>query len=74
MARPRAKAKEEVTELNELAMAYLNEFGGGEESVTDGFLRAYNHAHVKHGNDEKASVLFAMNHGMDDEFAVEDDG
>lgn len=75
MAGRRAAPKVEADELeqpNELAMSYLNEFGGGEDSLTDGFLRAYHHAHVLRKNDEKASILFAMNHGMDDEFNPED--
>lgn len=67
MARPRTAQTDEFEELNDLALAYLNEFGGGEESLTDGFKRAYTHARHKK-NDEKGSVLFAMNHGMDDEF------
>lgn len=70
MARPRAAraTTEELTEVTELGLGYLEEFGGGESSVTDGFLKAYNHA-KRHGNDEKACILFAMNHGMDEEFS-----
>lgn len=71
MARPRVKKEKEQHELSDLALEYLETFGGGKASITPGFLRAYSHAR-NHGNDEKPSVLFAMNHGMDEEFDTED--
>lgn len=70
MARPR-KTDTDV-EVTEEGKALLEEFGGGESSISPGFLNAYAHA-KKHGNDEKACILWAMNHGQDDEFAPEDE-
>lgn len=72
MTRPRRTATTEDFKMSDLAMGYLLEFGGSEDSLTDGFIRAYQHAE-RHGNVEKACVLYAMNHSIDEEFNPSDE-
>jgi hypothetical protein len=73
MARPRAQTAATDIEVTEEGKMLLTEFGGGESSISPGFLIAYAHA-KNHGNDEKACILWAMNHGQDDEFQPVTDG